>query len=264
MPDRAIAETIDFSKSEQYTLSIRLSTDVFSFSIYNPIHDSSLSFFEKEVEPSLSLTANLKKAFRELNFLNHTYKRVNILIADKRFTLIPLELFEDDQSEMVFYHNHTPKENETVKYNILKKNNAVVIFGMDKSTCQFLSDHYPEARFYSQAAPLAEYFSAKSRLGNSKKIYASIRHNAIDFFCYERGHLLLANSFECRKTGDRIYYLLYLWKQLNFDQERDELHLTGVFDDKEKLTQELRKYIQQVFIMNPASNIDMQALLTCE
>ena len=55
-------------------------------------------------------------------------------MADKRFTLIPLELFEDDQSEMVFYHNHTPKENETIKYNILKKNNAVVIFGMDKST----------------------------------------------------------------------------------------------------------------------------------
>ena len=47
MPDRAIAETIDFGKSEQYTLSIRLSTDGFSFSIYNPIHDSSLSFFEK-------------------------------------------------------------------------------------------------------------------------------------------------------------------------------------------------------------------------
>ena len=264
MPDRAIAETIDFGKSEQYTLSIRLSTDGFSFSMYNPIHDSSLSFFEKEVEASLSLTANLKQAFRELDFLNHTYKRVNILMADKRFTLIPLELFEDDQSEMIFYHNHTPKENETVKYNILKKNNAVVIFGMDKSTCQFLSDQYPEARFYSQAAPLAEYFSAKSRLGNSKKIYASIRRDAIDFFCYERGHLLLANSFECRKTGDRIYYLLYLWKQLNFDQERDELHLTGAFYDKEKLMQELRKYIQQVFIMNPASNIDMQALLTCE
>ncbi len=122
MPDRAIAETIDFGKSEQYTLSIRLSTDGFSFSIYNPIHDSSLSFFEKEVEASLSLTANLKQAFRELDFLNHTYKRVNILMADKRFTLIPLELFEDDQSEMIFYHNHTPKENETVKYNILKKN----------------------------------------------------------------------------------------------------------------------------------------------
>ena len=120
MPDRAIAETIDFGKSEQYTLSIRLSTDGFSFSIYNPIHDDSFSVIEKEIDTSLSLTANLKAVFHESDFLGHSYKRVNILMADKRFTLIPLELFEDDQSEMIFYHNHTPKENETVKYNILK------------------------------------------------------------------------------------------------------------------------------------------------
>ena len=78
------------------------------------------------------------------------------------------------------------------------------------------------------------------------------------------GICFLPIHLNVRKTGDRIYYLLYLWKQLNFDQERDELHLTGAFYDKEKLMQELRKYIQQVFIMNPASNIDMQALLTCE
>ena len=103
MPDRAIAETIDFGKSEQYTLSIRLSTDGFSFSIYNPIHDSSLSFFEKEVEASLSLTANLKQAFRELDFLNHTYKRVNILMASRRieayiFLLLPNLLFAEKYS----------------------------------------------------------------------------------------------------------------------------------------------------------------------
>ena len=181
---------IDFTKSKQYTLSIRLSTDGFSFSIYNPIHDSSLSFFEKEVEASLSLTANLKQAFRELDFLNHTYKRVNILMADKRFTLIPLELFEEEQAELLFYHNHQKRENETVIYNILKKNNVVVIFGIDKSTYAFLNEQYPEARFYSQSTPLIEYFSIKSRLGNSKKMYASVRKDAIDIYCFERGQLL--------------------------------------------------------------------------
>ena len=70
---------IDFTKSKQYTLSIRLSTDGFSFSIYNPIHDNSLSTIEKETDTSLSLTANLKATFRESDFLNHSYKRVNIM-----------------------------------------------------------------------------------------------------------------------------------------------------------------------------------------
>lgn len=255
---------IDFSKSNQYTLSIRLCTDGFSFTIYNPIHDSSISFLEKEIEPSLSFTANLKQIFRESEFLTYSYKRVNIMMASKRFTMIPLELFEDEQTEMLFYHNHLKRENEIICYNILKKNNIVVIFGMDKSAHVFLSERFPEARFYSHTSPLIEYFSIKSRLGNSKKMYASLRSDSIDLYCYERGQLLLANSFECHQTADQVYYLLYVWKQLGFNQERDELHLSGILAHKEALVQELRKFILQVFIMNPETNIDIQALLSCE
>ena len=255
---------IDFTKSKQYTLSIRLSTDGFSFSIYNPIHDDSFSVIEKEIDTSLSLTANLKAVFHESDFLGHSYKRVNIMLASKRFTIVPLDLFEEEQADLLFYHNHQKRENETVIYNILKKNNVVIVFGIDRSAYSFLTEQYPEARFYSQSTPLIEYFSVKSRLGNSKKMYVSVREEGIDIYCFERGHLLLANSFECSHTEDRIYYLLYAWKPLEFNQERDELHLTGTLPDKEILMNELRKFILQVFIMNPATNIDMQALLTCE
>lgn len=255
---------IDFAKSKQYTLSIRLSTDGFSFSIYNPIHDDPLSVIEKEVDASLSLTANLKNVFHESDFLSYSYKRVNIMMAGRRFTIVPLDLFEEEQAELLFYYNHPKKENETVTYNVLTKNNAAVIFGIDKSAYTFLKEQYPEARFYSQSTPLIEYFSVKSRLGNSRKMYASLRKEGIDIYCFERGHLLLANSFECTHTEDRIYYLLYVWKQLEFNQERDELHLTGILPDKDVLMSELKKFILQVFIMNPATNIDMQALLTCE
>ena len=256
--------TVNFAKSEQYTLSFRLGTDGFSFSIYNPIQENSLSVLEKEIDMSLSLTANLKSSFRELEFLTYSYKRVNVMITGKRFTIIPLELFEDEQAEIIFHHNHPKRENEIILYNVLKKNSIVVIFGIDKSAYSFLLEQYPDARFYSQSSPLIDLFSTKSRLGNSRKMYASLRPDAIDLYCFERGHLLLANSFECAHIQDRIYYLLYTWKQLGFDQERDELHLTGVLADKEVLIKELKKYILQVFITNPATNIDMQALLTCE
>lgn len=255
---------IDFSKSKQYTLSIRLSTDGFSFSIYNPIHDDSLSVIDKEIDPALSLTANLKTVFHESDFLCHDFKRVNVMMTGKRFTIVPLELFDEEQAEFLFYHNHQKRENETVICNILKKNNVTIIFGLDKSAYTFLKEQYPDANFYSQSTPLIEHFSIKSRLGNSKKMYASVRNEGIDIYCFERGHLLLANSFECIHTEDRIYYLLYVWKQLEFNQERDELHLTGALPDKEVLISELKKFIVQVFVMNPATNIDMQALLTCE
>ena len=257
-------ETTDFSKSEQYTLSIRLSADGFSFSVFNPLNDGELSFYERDVEESLSLTANLKQTFREVEWLSHTFRRVNVIMADKRFTFIPLEFFEDEQAETVFYHNHPQRENETVQYNILPKNNIVVLFGMDKSACTFLNEQYPNIKFYSQASPLIEFFATKSRLGNSRKMYAHLRKDAVDIYTYERGRLLLANSFACKETNDRIYYLLYVWKQLGMEQERDELHLTGCLSDKDQLLPELRKFIRQVFIMNPATNLDLQAINLCE
>ncbi len=257
-------ETIDFSKSKQYTLSIRLSTDGFSFSIYNPLNEGELSFEEQEVDPSLSLTANLKSCFRELEFLKHPYKRVYMLLVGKRFTLVPLELFDDEQVESIFNYNHPQIPNEIILYNIQKRHNTVVIYGMDKSAHTFLAEHFPEATFYSQASPMLEYFLQKSRMGNSRKIYACLRADAIDLYAYDRGKLLFVNSFECSETTDRVYYVLYVWKLLEFDQQRDELHLSGLFTAKDALLKELRKFITQVFVMNPESNIDIQGLLSCE
>lgn len=255
---------MDFGKSEQYTLSIRLSTDGFCFSVFNPLDDGASSIFDREVDQSLSLTANLKQTFRELEWLHNPFYNVNVLMADKRCTFIPLEFFEDEQAETIFYHNHPKRENEIVQYNILHKDNTVVLFGMDKSAYTFLSEQYPNVRFYSQTSPFIEYLSAKSRLGNNRKMYVHFRKESADIYCFEHSHLLLANFFDCKETADRLYYLLYIWKQLGLEQERDELHLTGALSDKETLLPELRKYIRQVFIMNPATNLDLQAINLCE
>lgn len=254
---------IDFSKSSQYTLSIRLGTDGFSFSVFTPLEGNGHTVFNREVNESLSLTANLKQAFREVEWLSLPYRRVNVLMADRRYTFVPLEFFEDEQAEQLFYYNHPERENEQVRYNILR-NNIVVLFGMDKSACSFLEEQYASVKFYSQSTPCISYFAAKSRLGNSRKMYAHLRKADVDIYCYERGRLLFANSFACTNTADRVYYLLYIWKQLGFEQERDELHLAGCLCEKEQLLSELRRFVRQVFIMNPVENIDFQAITSCE
>ncbi|MBQ8674010.1 MAG: DUF3822 family protein [Bacteroides sp.] len=252
------------SLSEQYTLSIRLSADGFSFSVFNPLNGGGTTVHDYTVDESLSLTANLKQAINEIEWLAAPYRRVNVLIADKRVTYLPLEHFEDEQAEQLFHYNHPKRDNELVQYNILHKNNVVVLFGMDKSAHTLLKEHFPQANFYAQATPLIEYLAIKSRLGNNRKMYACISKESIGIYSFERGQLLLANTYACTNTDDRLYYLLYIWKQLGFEQERDELHLTGHLADKEQLLAELRKFIRQVFVMNPATNLDLQAIIQCE
>ena len=62
-------------------------------------------------------------------------------------------------------------------------------------------------------------------------MYIHLRKEAVDIYAYERGRLIFANAFACKETNDRIYYILYIWKQLGMEQERDELHLTGELSD---------------------------------
>lgn len=264
MPESIFAQPIDFSKSEQYTLSIRLRTDGFSFSVFVPTQEEATHYFHHAIHPSLSLTANLKQALPRYEFLSCSYKRVFILSTGNRYTSLPLEFYDPEEKEVIFYHNHPHRDNEIVLGNTLKREQIVFLFGMEKSAYQLLLQHYPQARFYNQAFPLAGWFAVKSKLGNSRKMLAFIRSESIDILCYERGRLLLANSFTCQHTEDRVYYLLYVWKQLRFDQRRDELHLAGTLTEKEKLLAQLRRFIGQVFILNPSEYIDMEALLTLD
>ncbi|NDV66436.1 DUF3822 family protein [Bacteroides sp. 224] len=254
MPERATLET----------LSIRLSADGFSFSIYNPISDNSIHYFDYKVDQALSLAANLKQAFKELDFLSRAYKRVNVIVVSKRFTLIPLELFDDEMAETLFYYNHPVWDNEKVLYNILRKYGTVILFAFDKSVYTSIGEHYPDTKFYSQSSSLIEYFSMKSRSGNTKKMYVYVHQNFIDVYCFERGQLLLVNSFTCKQTEDRIYYLLYVWKQLNMDQLRDELNLTGELPDKEQLIKGLQRFVQQVFVINPSADLAQSAAFNIE
>ena len=79
-----MTERIDFTKSEQYTLSIRLSADGFSFSIYNPLTDNDFCFVPYPVNTGYSMTANLKEMLTETETLRYPYKRVNILYDSPR------------------------------------------------------------------------------------------------------------------------------------------------------------------------------------
>lgn len=264
MPEELSLSQIDFTMTEQYTLSVRISSDEFYFSIFNPTKEKAYSFISRKTNENLSMAANVKEVIKENDFLKHSYKRVNIMTVTKRFTLIPFELFEDEQAEAIFYHNHTKQENDIVLYNILNKANVVVVFAIDKSAYQQFLDQFPGAHFYCHVSSLAEYFSGRSKMGNSMKMFAYQRKDSVDILCYDYGRILLINNFKCVETADVIYYLLYVWKQLDFNQERDELHLTGTFQDKEGLVGGLKQFINNVFVINPASELSLNGISELE
>lgn len=264
MTEKLSISPIDLSNTEQCTLSVRLSAEEFSYSIYNPAQEKAYRFFKKDTHENLSMAANVKEAIKENDFLKKAYRKVNVMVVTKKFTLIPFELFEDEQVETILYHSHTRNENEIVLYNILKKANVVVAFAVDKSAHWQILDQFPDAHFYCQASPLTEYLSGRSKQGNNLKMFAYLRKSSVDVMCYDRGKVLLINNFKCSETADIIYYLLYVWKQLDFNQERDELHLMGNSPNKESVANELKQFVRQLFVISPEKEFSLNELSKVE
>ena len=256
---------IDLNKSEQYILSIRLSADGFSFSIHHPQQEE-ISYSLYEVNSSYSMTANVKKMLATTEELSRSYQTVNVLIDTPRFTLVPFDLFEDEQTEEFFHLNFPKKENETILCNILGKNNVALLFGVDKHTHQLLAEQFPNARIFASISPLLEYFHTRSRENDTKNLYVHFHANKMDVFAFDKGKLLLTNTFQCKQTPDKVYYMLYIWQQLGFSQEKDQLWLAGNIEAEEELMTELNKFIRNVKTFPKKENLsfDIQTLMICE
>jgi hypothetical protein len=255
---------IDFTLTKQYSLSIRLSADGFSFSIHRPGAANDCFYASYPVNPGYSLTANLKEMLARTEALQHEYRDVTILMDTARFTTVPQALFVDEQMEALFYQNFAPVHNEIVLCNELGQSEVTVVFGMDKHAHQWLTEHFPDARFFAAVSPLIEHFARRSAEAQRRQVFVHLREQQMKVLAYDHGQPLLINAFKCNVTADRLYYLLYIWDQLAMDAERDELHVTGELREKESLVEELRKFVRCVTVAAKTDSplpYDMRTLL---
>ena len=258
-------QQVDFSKSEQYTLSIRINTDGFSFSIFNPSAENPYIFFDLPIDTKLPLIANFKNLVAHNPFLSQLYKRVNIIIANTRTVVHPAAYFEEEQKELLYeFSQKTSHPNIYIDYNLLEHKKIVVIFGVNKTLYHFLSEHFNQPRFFAQDTPLLAYFAQKSKEGTSKKLFVHLENKNLHVFSFNKGKLQLTNTFKAEEVGNQIYYILYIWKQMGYSQKEDQLILSGQVTDKDTLVELIRKYILAVSIEQSPQYLDLKAMNLCE
>lgn len=259
-------ENIDFRKSEQYVLSIRLATDGFYFLLFNPMESEGKQYADAYVEADeeLSLTANLKKVFRQTEWLQNNFGKVNVLADNGRFTLVPLPFFDEKQLSTIFCHNLTEKDNEQLAYNTLDKADMAVIFGIDQSAFHFLGEKLQNVNFMAEVSPLIEYFATQAKADGSNRLFVKFGKGSISIYGYEKSHLALCNTFRFNAVEDSIYFILSCWKQLHMDQEHDELCLYGADAEREELNILLQRFIQNVNFVDDSANIDLKIASSCE
>lgn len=259
------------------SLSIRVCSNGLSFCTYAPGSDVPFDYVTFDVNHTISLAANLKKALLTEPVLKADYQRVNVLITTPRFTTVPVAAFDkDDVNDM--YGFAFPKDKaQHVSYNVLRRSGIAIVFGMDKNIYQLLLDDFPRARFYASASTLIEFFSEKSLIGVGKNMYAYLHEKEMTLYAFDQGRMLFVNTFAVSTVNDMQYFILYVWKELGFDQVTDSLSVVSDNQDQAScLTEKIRYFLQHADVIDRSDDFkdkltrgnsmipyDLQTLLVC-
>lgn len=229
----------------------------FSFALYDPASEEGFRFIPYDINPAISILANVKEALQSQTVLKENYSTVNFLFTSET-ALVPAEIFKEEDIETYFRFQYPAKGNDEVMFNRLPHTQTVLLFSIERGLRQLLLDEFPQASFYSVLSAVTEHFCGLSRLGNNRKLYIYFYDGKICIEVYDRGRLCFMNEFCFEHHEENVlYYVACVWKMCGLDVEEDRLYITGnIGEMKSLLLEQFRRFYRNVFYINPSAEFN--------
>lgn len=236
-------------------LTIRVSRFSMSFSVADAQAENQLIFEPYDMKSGVSAAANLREAFATSRLLSAGYDRARLMV-DANVMLIPTEEFSEDSMDLLYRNTFTSIGNSKVCFNVMPELNAVAVFAVDKDLRMVIGDHFSDVRVMPVSQPVWTHLYKKSFQGPWKKMYGYFHDRKLDIVSYQKGRFRFVNTFETDSAHDALYFLMYVWKQLGMDSERDEMHIVGTIPQSEWLLTQLRSFVQKAYVINPSADFN--------
>lgn len=220
-------------------LSIRVYSDGFSFSTPQSQKDVTAKKGE-------SLTEALETAFKTYSLLRPDYDEVNVY-ADYPSTRIPLDEFRSEEAQALYRltFGADSLQGKNLHYEMLPALEVIEVFALDADIEKIILQYYPQATIHSYFGQLMNRMLARDKRyqGEERRLYAHSNGRQLFVFCYDKGKLKFANTFEAPEINNQLYFLLYVWKMLEMRQTKDICLLIG---KSKELEAALKRYLRNI------------------
>ena len=247
------------------TIFVRIGQRYLSFSSVDTTQEEAPITYEPYVVKSnMSMAANLREALKGAGLKQMGIVRAMVMV-DAPVLLIPVEAFEEQKMVEMYNHSFPRKEQEQVLYNVVPDLNAVAVFAISKDLNTVFDDNFANVSYTIALSPVWRHLHHRSFTGARNKLYGYFHDKKLDIFSFQQNRFKFYNQFEASRPHDSLYFLLYVWKQLQLSSEHDELHLVGDFfaselpsaqSEQKWLVDELRRYLQNVYVINPSAEFN--------
>lgn len=250
-------ESFDIKHASDYHLSIQIGLDGFSFCImdtlrnkyvafqHNPLIVGKLQFLPRKIETILDQEEKL----------NASFKSVSVTYSTNKATLVPKEYSEDDAVQKIASLTSDISRNESIRTDDIPGFHYKLTYSFPNEIISLLNRKYTDFSFRHKSIPL---ISSVAGQRNEKKntLLVNFEKKYIRIIAFNETQLVLYNCFYFKNESDFLYYTLNVWQNLQFDPERDEVHIGGYVADDSSFVRHLKKYISNILFLKPATGIN--------
>lgn len=243
-----IDESYDLDKSSEYSLSIQVALDGFSFVINDTQRNKLIVFGNKEVSPTLperDFLDAVQDFFNEQVFFQERYPSTKIILSLPKFTTIPCVFFNTEQ--LVNYYDLNVDRGEFEELNYNKLNSEIyTVFSMHSDLSSIFINSLSNYKFIHSSGLLINKALQKCKNSKDSQIFIEVRKTYFFVAICSYGELVLANSYRFYSLNDFIYFVMNVYEQMKLNPAETVLHLTGNIDKTSNMYFILKRYIKYI------------------
>ncbi|MGY6647334.1 DUF3822 family protein [Wenyingzhuangia sp. IMCC45574] len=233
------------------SLSIQLSSDGFSFCVYNTttnVYENLVHIpFSKRISLPNELLAEVKTVFETEELLHQHYGELTLIHHNDLNTFVPKIHFDEDLVHEYLKNTVKTFRNDFVSYDEIPKVEANNVYIPYVNINNYIFDSFGEFTYLHSSTVFLENI-LKAFTVDVKTMFVNVYANNFQLFVLENNKLVLHNHFSYATKEDFAYYILFVAEQLKMNPNEFNLHLFGEINEEDPNYQLLYNYVRNILI----------------
>ncbi len=247
-----------FGNGIEQKLSVRIASTTFEIAVLDTSRSTIVAFeswrFDNNDDPG-NFADSLEKIRSDSFSLGRHYNKANVIIDSAVYTLIPAELFKEEEAEKYIEFNHSLASKEAVHFDSIESIAVKNVYQVPLSVEKVCRQWFTDLKFQNTCTILIN-----SRLkikSTPETVFVYFSGNRFDVIVADNGRLKFCNSFTFSSAQDIIYYILNVYQKLGMDTSATPIMLAGEITKESSGYETIYRYIRNVSFAQRPDNIQL-------
>lgn len=230
-------------------LSVQISLNGLSFCILNRSSDTieylNTINFNTKLSP-YDVLSRLKVELSANAVFSDTFNEVIVIHQNELVSLVPQALFNENNKADYLKFNCKILKTDFISQDNIDVNQSINVYIPYININNYIYETFGEFIYKHSSSLLIDSVLQSNKTTNKAKVFINVYQKSIEILVLDKGKLQLSNIFDFGTKEDFIYYILFVFEQLQLDVETVPVELSGYINKDDELYNIIYTYIRHV------------------